>query len=457
MIQSNIHIHRKLLVGTLLAASAVTAWACFTPDRAAILALEHPDADFVNAAVHAHHPNPIPYFGPQQETPCVNGFADVFPCNNVTLLSHIDRDMIGGGSGSDSWGWTDPTTGIEYAIIGRSNGVAFVSLEDPINPVYLGNLPRPAGVSTSVWADIKVYQDHAFMVADAVDDYGMQVLDLSVLRDISNPPVTFTTTTVYNEFDSAHNIVINSDTGFAYAVGGNSCAGGLHMVDIKTPSQPVFAGCFSSDGYTHDAQCVVYDGPDLEHVGKEICLNSNEDTLTIVDVSDKSNLVQLSRTFYPGTGYTHQGWLTEDQAYFLIDDELDESQQNLATTRTITMNVSDLDNPLFAGEHFADGAAIDHNQYIKGNYTYQANYRRGLRILRISDAATGTLTEEAYFDTYPEGDGNGFSGAWNVYPFFPSGNVLISDFNRGFFLVRPDFPILSEVFLKNGFEDNEHL
>lgn len=436
-----------------ITAISAAGWACFTPDRAAILALEHPDADFVNAAAHAHHPNPIPYFGPQQATPCVNGFADIFPCNKVTLLSHIELPEIGSGSGSDSWGWTDPQTGVEYAIIGRSNGVAFVSLEDPINPVYLGNLPRPAGVSTSVWADIKVYQDHAFMVADNVSNYGMQVLDLTVLRNVSNPPVTFTATAVYNEFDSAHNIVINTDTGFAYAVGGNSCAGGLHMVDIKTPSQPVSAGCFSSDGYTHDAQCVVYNGPDKEHVGKEICLNSNEDTLTIVDVSDKNNLIQISRTAYPDFGYTHQGWLTENQAYFLLDDETDETGQGFTGTRTITMDVSDLDNPFMAGEHFADGAAIDHNQYVKGDYTYQANYRRGLRILRISDAASGTLTEVAFFDSYPENDGNGFSGAWNVYPFFPSGNILISDFNRGFFLVRPEIDIV----LIDGFENSGNL
>lgn len=442
MNQPPLYHQRLLLLAALLTLSGVAAWACFTPDRAAILALEHPDADFVNAAVHAHHPNPIPYFGPQQATPCVNGFADVFPCRNVTLLSHIELPEIGSGSGSDSWGWTDAQTGIEYAIIGRSNGVAFVSLADPVNPVYLGNLPRPAGVNTSVWADIKVYQDHAFMVADSVNNYGMQVLDLSVLRDVSNPPVTFSATAVYNEFDSAHNIVINTDTGFAYAVGGNSCSGGLHMVDIKTPAQPVFAGCFSSDGYTHDAQCVVYHGPDLEHVGKEICLNSNEDTLTIVDVSDKDNLVQISRTAYPNFGYTHQGWLTEDHSHFLIDDELDESGQNLTGTRTITMDVSDLDNPTLAGEHIAAGAAIDHNQYIRGNHTYQANYRRGLRILRISNSGTGELVEEAYFDTYPEADGNSFSGAWNVYPFFPSGNVLISDFNRGFFLVRPELEII---------------
>jgi len=115
------------------------------------------------------------------------------------------------------------------------------------------------------------------------------------------------------------------------------------------------------------------------------------------------------------------------------------------------MDVSDLDNPTLAGEHFAAGAAIDHNQYIKGDHTFQANYRRGLRILRISDAASGTLTEEAFFDTYPEGDGNSFSGAWNVYPFFPSGNVLISDFNRGFFLVRPEL----EIVHIDGFENSD--
>jgi len=450
-------LQQLLLPATLLMLGAVTAWACFTPDRAAILALEHPDADFVNAAVHAHHPNPIPYFGPEQATPCVNGFADVFPCSNVTLLSHLELPEIGSGSGSDSWGWTDAKTGIEYAIVGRSNGVAFVSLEDPVTPVYLGNLPRPVGVSNSVWADIKVYQDHAFMVADNVSNYGMQVLDLSVLRNVTNPPVTFTATAVYNEFGSAHNIVINTATGFAYAVGGNTCSGGLHIVDIREPANPLEVGCFATDGYTHDAQCVVYNGPDPDYVGKEICLNSNEDTLTIVDVSDKRNLVQISRTTYPNRGYTHQGWLTEDHKYFLIDDELDESGQNLSGTRTITMDVSDLDNPTLAGEHFADGAAIDHNQYVKGNYTIQANYKRGMRILEITDPATGTLTEAGYFDSYPEGDGNSFDGAWNVYPFFPSGNILISDFNRGFILVRPEFTILSEVFKVEGFESSASL
>jgi len=137
----------------------------------------------------------------------------------------------------------------------------------------------------------------------------------------------FSETAHYNDNSSAHNIVINEESGFASIVGAagiNSCNGGLHMVDINNPTNPVFTGCFANDGYTHDAQCVVYNGPDIDHSGKEICVNSNEDTVTVVDVSDKSNPVQLSRISYSGSGYTHQVWLTKDQNFFLLGDELDE-------------------------------------------------------------------------------------------------------------------------------------
>ena len=148
----------------------------------------------------------------------------------------------------------------------------------------------------------------------------MQVFDLTQLRTVTSPPVAFSETAWYDGFLSAHNLVINEDSGFAYAVGTNNCAGGLHMVNIQNPTNPTSAGCFSADGYTHDAQCVNYHGPDPNHQGKEICFNSNEDTLTIVDVTNKSTSVQLSRTGYSGARYTHQGWLSEDHVHFLLGE-----------------------------------------------------------------------------------------------------------------------------------------
>ncbi len=442
--------HSNLIWALSALAISAGAWACFTPDRAAQLALTHPDPEFVNMAMHAHDSNPIPYFGPSGETPCVDGFADIFPCSNVSLLAHLPLPEIGGSgsSGSDSWGWEDPQTGIEYAIVGRSNGVAFVSLEDPLNPVYLGSLNRRAGVSNSVWADIKVYQDHAFMVADNAGPYGMEVFDLTALREVVNPPVTFTAIANYTGFQEAHNIAINEDSGFAFAIGGETCNGGLHMVKLFDEMDQLllsFEGCFSSDGYTHDVQCVTYRGPDADYQDSEICVASNEDTVTVVNVSDKANPTQLARVGYVGEGYTHQGWLTGDQKYFVVDDELDESQFG-HNTRTYVWDMSDLDNPVLNGFTEASGSSIDHNQYTLGNFTYQANYRRGLRILRLSNPDNAELEEVAFFDTFPAGDGNGFSGAWNVYPFFRSGAVLISDANRGFFLVKPTPEVVAEIF-----------
>ena len=50
----------------------------------------------------------------------------------------------------------------------------------------------------------------------------------------------------------------------------------------------------------------MYSGPDTDYQGHEICFNYNEDTLTIVDVTDKSNMKMISRTGYEGAKYTHQ-------------------------------------------------------------------------------------------------------------------------------------------------------
>ena len=116
----------------------------------------------------------------------------------------------------------------------------------------------------------------------------------------------------------------NEDTGFAYVVGSNRAGGGLHMINIQDPANPFVAGNFSADGYTHDAQVVSYNGADATYVGREIAFAANEDTLTIIDVTNKSNPAQLSRQFYSSTGYAHQGWLSEDHNYFFLGDELDE-------------------------------------------------------------------------------------------------------------------------------------
>jgi choice-of-anchor B domain-containing protein len=214
------------------------------------------------------------------------------------------------------------------------------------------------------------------------------------------------------------------------------------MINIQNPLQPTFAGCFAdpatgraSTGYTHHAQCVNYKGPDADFQGHEICFNANETALSIADVTDKDSTIALSRASYPNVGYSHQGWLTEDQKYFYMNDELDELSGNVKNTRTLIWDVQDLEDPQLLKEFFLDTESTDHNLYIKGNLMYQSNYYTGLRILDISDIQNPV--EVGHFDTTPFGEnGPGFDGSWSNYPYFKSGVIAVSSIGQGLFLVK---------------------
>ncbi len=381
--------------------------------------------------------------GLDDEIPCMENDAAGYECDNVNIISFLPIKDMAGGRGArlnDIWGWTDPETGREIAIVGRTDGTAFVDLTDPYNPVMLGDLPKTPGSRSAPWRDMKVHNDHTYIVADGAGQHGVQVFDLRRLREVRGEPVTFEPDFLYDGIASAHNIVINEDTGFGYVVGssggGVTCGGGLHMLDLSEPAEPTFAGCFSDDetgrrgtGYSHDAQCVIYDGPDQDYQGREICLGSNENALSISDVTDKERPVLVSITSYPAVAYAHQGWLTEDQRFFYMNDEGDEPQGLVEGTRTLIWDVEDLDEPILAGEYIASTPDTDHNLYIRDNLMYQSNYGAGLRILDITNPTEPV--EIAYFDNSPYG-----GASWSNYPYFASGVVAMTSTGDGLFIVR---------------------
>jgi choice-of-anchor B domain-containing protein len=387
-----------------------------------------------------------------EEMECSDGSVKNFSCEGVDLKSFLPIENIGGERGielNDIWGWKDPETGTEYALVGRTNGAAFVDVSDPTNPVFVGDLPLTDGARVNSWRDIKVYKDHAYIVADNAGDHGMQIFDLTQLREVDSEdmPVTFEETALYDKVNSVHNIVINTETGYGYAVGssggGNTCGGGLHMINLEDPTNPTFEGCFadkstgrSGTGYTHDAQCVVYDGPDKEYQGREICVGSNETAISVADVTNKDSTVAVSTASYPDHAYVHQGWFTENQRYFYQNDELDEAQGKVEHTRTLVWDMTDLDNPKLVNEHLLPEKSIDHNLYVKGDRMYQSNYKSGLRILDISNPTQPK--EVAHFDTEPYGDNSaGFQGSWSNYPYFESGIIVVSSIGEGLFVLSP--------------------
>ncbi len=367
-----------------------------------------------------------------RERLCDNGRILQFECRAVDLLAFLPVDSLGPIDSAvrprlnGIWGWTDTATGREFALAGMTDGTAFVEITDPVNPRYLGKLPLHAGTKPETWREIKAYKNHAFIVAQGGGRAGMQVFDLTELRHVTKLPQIFRETAFYDRVGSAHTIAVNEMTGFVYlsglSDGGETCGFSLHMVDVRSPRRPMFAGCYietlggiGRDGI-HDTQCVVYHGPDRRYRGREICFNAAFQGLGIADVTNKRapKLIGVGNYFGDEVGYgAHSGWLSEDHRHFFLQDE--------ATTKTgtIVFDLADLEDPVMIGNELN---TTEHNLYIRGHYAYQGNYFEnwshegggGLRILDIR--VPKRLTIAGYFRLHGAIDGT--ASSWGTYPFF---------------------------------------
>ena len=366
---------------------------------------------------------------------CENGLANGYPCSGMDLLSQITLTEFGSSFANDNWGWTDRQTGKEYVIQGLNDGTAFIDISNPLDPVYLAKI----SVSTpSTWRDIKVFKNHAFIVSEA-NDHGLQIFDLTRLREIDAFKSLIPDKRL-DTFGNAHNIAINESTGYAYVIGSQRFSGGPLIIDINDPKNPFEVGGYRNMGYSHDAQIVSYHGPDENFKGKEIYIGSNSDggsnnKVVIVDVTDKSNPELITTKSYSGSGYAHQSWLSTDHKYLFFGDELDEYYYG-GNTKTFVFNLENLSEPLLHFTYNGTTTAIDHNGYTVGGLYYLSNYTAGLRVMDISQIQNKIMDEIMYFDTYPESDLSSFDGVWNVYPFFQSGIIAISDGQSGLFLVK---------------------
>lgn len=369
------------------------------------------------------------------QTPCIDGFADGYPCDRIDLLSQLSNEALMGTGSNDIWGWEDPITHVEYALVGEREGLSIVDLSDPLNPFLAAFMATHT--TSSTWRDMKVHADHVYVVSEA-NGHGLQVLDLNQLRDLTEFPALLPPTKHVDDFSDAHNVVINEEAALLFAVGTNLASGGLVAFDISEPDDPVLVGDYGEAGYTHDAQAVIYNGPDEDYQGQSLVFAANANKLAILNATDPSDIFSISIANYDYS-YTHQCWLTEDHRYLILGDETDEQNQGI-NTRTLIWDVQNLEEPILIGEHFSDGTAIDHNQYVVGNLLFQANYSAGLRMLSLSDVADGELTEVGFFDVYPEDDAPVFTnGSWSTYPYFESGVVVVTSRQDGIFVVRPKY------------------
>ncbi len=401
---------------------------------------------------------------------CTDNAAGAYPCNAVDLHAHVATGDLSATPDEvmDVWGFVDLNTEREYALLTHYDGLAVIDVTDPSAPFEVGNLEgAPTG-----WRDVKVRQRYsaaddrwkAYAYVSAEGPGRLKLVDLTGLPNrvgparlaLTEPGLDWLRRHIVGA--TAHNVYVsNVDYGTGVPLDEARTPPLLHLAGSGMNNGAVWSFGVSDPrklrrvaslpgGYSHDlTSMLVTDARASVCKARtgvcEVLVDFNAEEIVLWDFSRQSAPQRLSSTTYAGSGYIHSGWLTEDGRYLYVHDEKDErggGRDGAAETADVNTTVrvfdlGDLKRPQLVHVWRGPTGAVDHNGFARGNRYYMSTYTRGLTVLDISDPLAPV--EVGLFDTHPASDDNYFGGAWGVYPFLPSGTVLVSDRAAGLFVV----------------------
>jgi choice-of-anchor B domain-containing protein len=344
---------------------------------------------------------------------------------NVSLLGQLDP--YPNTQKADIWGYA--ANGREYALMGVTGGTSIIDVTDPANPVEVEFIAGPMAPPYE-WRDIKTHLNYAYVVTEGSGSgQGLQIIDLSNL-----PASASLVNTIDTWFSHAHDIFI--DNGYAYVVGTGG-GGGMHILDLSDPVNPIQTAFYTASGYIHDV-----------YVWNDTAIVSATDSYDLVDVSNKNNPQLVSGSAFISGIYAHSGWMTEDKRYFLACEEF--NVRDLMVYDLQDRSTWDLVVPSWQ----MSGDSPIHNVFVLGNYAHISYYKEGYVVLDISDPTNPTFAGQ--YDTYP-GTGGTYEGAWGVYPYLPSGHIIVSDMSTGLYVINFDSGVPVELTAFTGRIDKQKI
>ena len=335
---------------------------------------------------------------------------------NITLAGRLDYQQLRNSNLSNIWGYTDEL-GNEYALIGvngngtaEPGGISVVDISDPSAPVEVFFFAGPS----SIWREIKVWNDHAYVTTEA-ESGGITIVDLSPLPQSTDLPAI-----LWNapDWETSHSLFID-ENGRLYLHGADRGNGGVIMYDLtQDPMEPVEVGEFDN-WYCHDS----YARGDTLYAA-----HITDGFFSMVDVSDPASPVLLGTQVTPNN-FTHNVWLDDSGDHLFTTDERPSSFVGSydVTDPTDILRLDQLQSNVGSG-------AIPHNTYWLNDYLVTSYYTYGVTI--YDAARPDNLVLVGHYDTSPF-EGDGFNGAWGVYPFFGSQRLIISDIEEGLFILDP--------------------
>ena len=337
---------------------------------------------------------------------------------NISELGHLDFQDLRNSNLSNLWGYADEL-GNEYALVGvngsmfggSQGGVSVVDVTDPGAPQEVAFIPSPS----SIWREIKTYGDHAYVTTEA--QFGLLIIDLSPLPQSTDLPHT-----VFqgDGWVTSHSLFID-EQGMLYLNGSNRGNGGVIMYDLtQDPMDPVEVGSYDQ-WYCHDS----YARGDTLYAA-----HIYNGFFSMVDVSDPASPMLLGTQDTPSE-FTHNCWLDDSGDFLFTTDEVSNAYVG-------AYNVSDPTDIIEVDRLQSDNGsgAVPHNTYWLHHHLVTSYYTYGVTIYDAT--RPDLLVEVGHYDTSPL-TGPGYDGAWGVYPFLPSGNLLVSDIQEGLFILQPTY------------------
>ncbi|MBC7776073.1 MAG: choice-of-anchor B family protein [Phycisphaerae bacterium] len=325
-------------------------------------------------------------------------------------VSFLGKMTYGNQKLANLWGYA--SDGNEYALVGTRNGFSIEDVTNPSAPTHIVQLSVPS----SDWREIKTYQNYAYSVSEGGG--GVFIVDLT---ELPNAPLQSDYHNYYGDgainglLLSAHALHVDETEGFLYVYGSqlsNSSNLGRPLIfDLADPFNPVYVGVYTApftSKYVHDGYA---DGNFMYSA------HIFEGKVAIVDMTNKNSPNTLA-TFTTPNAFPHNTWRNGN--YLFTTDEVSGSFLT-------AYDISDLDDVIEVGRIQSNpgSGSIVHNTYIQDDYAITSWYKDGFTIVDVSRPEN--LVQVGNYDTYPNDQGNGFSGCWGVYPYLPSGNILASN------------------------------
>lgn len=335
-------------------------------------------------------------------------------------LNIVQKSRVPYPGTSNIWGHVD-SLGNEYALVGANNQLSIVDVTNPSAPVKRFSVPGP----NSAWREIRTWGKYAYVTTEGGG--GLTIVDMRFLPDTIYSKQYLGDGAINNQLNAIH--ALHVDNGKLYLYGGGLQGGRAKMFSLTDPWNPHYLGTVSDD-YVHDGfvrndtlySCQIYDG-----------------VMEIIDARNPAAPVIIASQVTPKQ-FTHNSWMSTNGKVMYTTDEVTDSW-------VAAYDISDLQNikELDRYKHNNSGS-IGHNTYVlndssitgfKTDFLWTSYYTDGITVVDAS--RPDNLVEVGYFDSSPNYSGDGFHGAWGVYPYLPSGNILISDIERGMLVVEPTY------------------